>query len=531
MEKNSDAILWTIGLIAVAVFTFGCQKSVSEPQEKIAKATIAFQEGSGEVNSKAPEFSLTATDGSQVSLSSFRGKPVYINFFTTWCPICEEEQDELNRVANATKGNVQFIGISMKENLQPVAEYAKRNNVPYPIAADTNGSVSRKYFTIGQPVHFFIDSNGIIRNRISGPASYERLIGELEKISSPSAVAEVTASAAEEEVKVTNGVRHTISLEEIVDVLPPDRIPAIDNPKFVTAGEAKDWLDDDEIVVGLVVEEEARAYPVQIMTWHEIVNDEIKGKPVAITFCPLCDTGIGFERRINGEDVTFGTSGKLYNNNLLMYDRKTKSLWNQLGGKAVVGELTGYRLTIVPVEITTWARWKKLYPDTKVLARDTGNPRPYGVDPYGGYKDTEDVLFPVAAKDNRLFGKARIQGIEFNNKYKAYDEESIRKDVLLNDEFNGGGLLVVADPATSAVKIFDRNIGMANVLEFKLVNGKIFDQSGGEWQLSGSKLKALSGELVNAELQQLPSIGAFWFSWVAQHPQTELWNPNRHKSA
>ncbi len=518
MEKNSDAILWAIGLIAVAVFTFGCQRSISEPQEKVVKAILSAQEGSGEINSKAPQFSLTSTGGATISLSSYSDKPVYLNFFTTWCPICGEEQPELNRASKAAP-EVQFLGISMRESLQAVSDYVKNHNVTYPVLLDSDGGISREYFTIGQPVHFFIDSKGVIRNRATGPVRYEQLITELQKISGAVAAESL---AEKEEAKVTNGVKHTIPLEDVVEVLPADRIPAIDNPKFITVAEAESWLDDDEFIVGLVLSGEAKAYPIQILTWHEIVNDEVASKAVAITFCPLCDTGIGFERRINGEAVTFGTSGKLYNNNLLLHDRKTKSLWNQLGGKAVAGELTGYRLTIVPVEMTTWARWKKLYPDTKVLSRDTGNPRPYGVDPYGGYKDTEDVLFPVTAKDSRLFGKARIQGIEFNGKYKAYDEESIRKAGLLNDEFESKKLLVVADLETSAIKIFDRNLVSA-VLEFKLVNGKLFDQSGGEWQINGLSLKAVSGELKNAELQQLPSIGAFWFSWVAQHPQTELW--------
>lgn len=515
--KGFAAISILAALTAVILLS-GCQKSPGEAQEKITKTFASLQEGSGEINSKAPQFSLTATDGNTVSIGSYSGKPVYINFFTTWCPVCNEEQPGLNRASKAAP-EVQFLGISMRESMRPVVEYSQKHNVSYPVLLDSDGSVSRKYFTIGQPVHFFIDSEGIIRNRVTGPVRYEQLITELQKISGAVAAESL---AEKEEAKITNGVKHTIPLDEIVGVLPQDRIPAIDSPKFVTASEAEKWLSDDEIILGLYLDGEARAYPEQIMTWHEIVNDEIEGKPVAITFCPLCDTGIGFERRINGETVTFGTSGKLYNNNLLMYDRKTKSLWNQLGGKAVVGELTGYRLTIVPVETTTWARWKKLYPDTKVLSRETGHVRPYGTDPYGGYKESEGTLFPVSAKDERLFAKARIQGIEANGKYKAYDEESIRKVGLLNDEFEGKQLLIIADPETAAVKLFDRSIG-AKAMKFNLSSGKLLDQNGGEWQVSGSSLKAISGELKNAELQQLPSIGAFWFSWAAQHPETELW--------
>ncbi|MBI2140837.1 DUF3179 domain-containing protein [Candidatus Woesearchaeota archaeon] len=515
--KGFAAIGIVAALMAV-ILASGCQKSPSEAQGKIAKTLAAFQEGSGEINSKAPQFSLTATDGTTVSIGSYSGKPAYINFFTTWCPICGEEQPDLNKAATEVK-DVQFIGVSIREDLETVSKYAKRHNISYVVAVDTDGSVSKKYFTIGQPVHFFIDSEGIIRNRITGPVNYELLTSELSKLTGST---RDIKEAEKDEAKVTNGVKHTIPLDEIVEVLPQDRIPAIDSPKFITAPEAENWLNNDEIVLGLYLDGEARAYPEQIMTWHEIVNDEVRGKPLAITFCPLCDTGIAFERRINGETVTFGTSGKLYNNNLLMYDRKTKTLWNQLTGKGAVGELAGQKLAVVPIETTTWARWKKLYPETKVLSRDTGHARPYGTDPYGGYKDSEGTLFPVAVKDERLFAKARIQGIELNGKYKAYNEESILTVGLLNDNFEGRELLVIADPETAAVKLFDRSIG-TKVMRFNLSSGKLLDQTGGEWQVSGSSLKAVSGELKNAEIQQLPSIGAFWFSWAAQHPETELW--------
>lgn len=512
------AAIGIVAALTAVILASGCQKGSGEAQEKITKTLAALQEGSGEINSKAPQFSLTATDGTTVSIGNYSGKPVYINFFTTWCPICSEEQSTLNRVFGETQNNVQFIGISMREGLQPVVDYAKKHSVSYPVLLDGDGSVSRRYFTTGQPVHFFIDEEGVIRGRMTGPVSYEQLVTELSKIS-----AAATAKTAEKtEIKTTNGVKHTIPLEDIVEVLPPDRIPSIDNPKFISAAEADKWLSEDEIVLGIFFADEARAYPAQIMTWHEIVNDEVHGKPLAITFCPLCDTGIAFERRINGETVTFGTSGKLYNNNLLMYDRKTKTLWNQLAGKAVMGELAGQKLTVVPIETTTWARWKMAYPDTKVLSRDTGHARPYGTDPYGGYKNSEDTLFPVAVKDDRLFAKARIQGIELNGKYKAYDEESILKVGLLNDKFGARELLVIADPETAAVKLFDRSMG-TKVIEFKLSSGKLLDQMGGEWQVGSSSLKAVSGELEKAELQQLPSVGAFWFSWAAQHPQTELW--------
>ncbi len=271
--KGYAAIGIVAALMAV-ILASGCQKSPGEAQEKIAKTLAALQEGSGEINSKAPQFSLTATDGTTVSIGSYSdtGKPVYINFFTTWCPICSEEQSALNRVFGETRNNVQFIGISMRESLRPVVEYSQKHNVSYPVLLDSDGSVSRRYFATGQPVHFFIDSESIIRNRITGPVNYELLTSELSKLTGS---ATATKEAEKDEAKVTNGVKHTIPLDEIVEVLPQDRIPAIDSPKFITASEAENWLSNDEIVLGLYLDGEARAYPEQIMTWHEIVNDEV----------------------------------------------------------------------------------------------------------------------------------------------------------------------------------------------------------------------------------------------------------------
>ncbi|MBI2580833.1 TlpA family protein disulfide reductase, partial [Candidatus Woesearchaeota archaeon] len=220
--KGYAAIGIVAALMAV-ILASGCQKSPGEAQEKIAKTLAALQEGSGEINSKAPQFSLTATDGTTVSIGSYSdtGKPVYINFFTTWCPICVEEQPDLNKAATEVK-DVQFIGVSIKEEAAAVDDYAKKLNVPYPVLADTNGSVSKKYFIIGQPVHFFIDSEGIIRNRITGPVNYELLASELSKLTGSTTDIK---EAEKDEAKVTNGVKHTIPLDEIVEVLPQDRIP------------------------------------------------------------------------------------------------------------------------------------------------------------------------------------------------------------------------------------------------------------------------------------------------------------------
>ena len=166
---------------------------------------------------------------------------------------------------------------------------------------------------------------------------------------------------------------------------PPDGIPPIDNPIFETVDEADGWLGDDELVVALKRGESVRIYPLDILVWHEIVNDTVAGDPVLITYCPLCGSAIAFSREIDGQAVEFGTSGKLYNSNLIMYDRLTETYWTQIGGKAVIGELTGKELEPVSINTVTWGVWKVLHPDAEVLSRDTGFSRRYGQDPYGNY--------------------------------------------------------------------------------------------------------------------------------------------------
>ena len=153
---------------------------------------------------------------------------------------------------------------------------------------------------------------------------------------------------------------------------PPDGIPSIDNPNYVSVIEADAWLSDDELVVLIERSGVTRIYPLQVLVWHEIVNDTIAGEPILVTYCPLCGSVIAFVREINGQAVEFGTSGKLYNSNLIMYDRLTETYWSQIGGRAVIGELTGQRLELVAAQTVFWGEWKNLRPEAEVLSRDTG---------------------------------------------------------------------------------------------------------------------------------------------------------------
>jgi hypothetical protein len=300
---------------------------------------------------------------------------------------------------------------------------------------------------------------------------------------------------------------------ELITVLPPDRIPSIDRPKFESAGDASGWLGDD--IFGIAVSRDGvhRFYPYPIMVWHEIVNDEIAGKPVAITYCPLCATGIGFDPVVGGRRLTFGTSGKLRNSDLVMYDRETRTLWQQATHEAIQGPLLGTELNTVPVDTVKFGDWKALHPDTRVLSRDTGHPRDYGREPYSGYYTSAEVMFPLSNRDDRLHPKAIVYGVEVNGSSKAYPLEEVRRAGLANDSLGGKPLLLLHDAALDVARIYERPGGAG----FRLEGGKLRDDGGAEWALNEGAL--VSGD---RRLEPLAADHAFWFSWASFHPGTEL---------
>jgi len=211
---------------------------------------------------------------------------------------------------------------------------------------------------------------------------------------------------------------------------PPDGIPPIDDPKFISVSAADAWLNDVEPVLVVDVDGDVRAYPIQIMMWHEIVNDTVGGLPLAVTYCPLCNSAISFERVVRGVETTFGTSGSLYNANLVMYDRATESLWNQLDGRAVIGVLTGDVLTQYPSVTMSWSTFKEARPDGKVLDKDqTGATRRYGTNPYTGLDDPNGQPFLFNGDvDVRAKAMQRIVAIENENAAAAWTIDFLSGD-------------------------------------------------------------------------------------------------------
>lgn len=338
---------------------------------------------------------------------------------------------------------------------------------------------------------------------------------ESENVSSP----EDLGVSVPEGIMVTNGLKHIVPLDKIKSGGPPkDGIPSIDNPKFAPVSESQ-FVPDTTFVIGLDINGEKRAYPLFIMVWHEIVNDSVGGVPVAVTYCPLCFTNQVFERVIDGKEVEFGTSGKLYNSNLVMYDRLTDSYWSQALGVAITGELTGYELKRIPFDVISWADWKTLHPDTLVLTTETGHIRSYGVDPYGDYYTDPRILFPVEHEDDRMHPKELILGFHESDVYKAYKQDDVESAIVINDIFNNKPMMLVSLFSGDS-RAFDRTVN-DKVLTFDFVDNVIIDlESKSKWNYDGV---ATSGSMEGIQLVRLPFNPGFWFQWVAFHPDTEVY--------
>jgi hypothetical protein len=275
----------------------------------------------------------------------------------------------------------------------------------------------------------------------------------------------------------------TIPVAKILSGGPPrDGIPSIDKPRFMSPAKA-DYLNPDDRVLGITFEGESRAYPIRILNWHEIVNDEIKGKAVAVTYCPLCGSGIVYSADIDGKAHKFGVSGLLYNSDVLLYDRETETLWSQILSKGISGELVNKKLKVIPSSHTSWKTWKSKHPDTRVLSNKTGFARDYKRSPYGSYDNNVSTYFPVEFKSKRYHPKERVLGVTLNGKHKVYpfSELAKNKGTVLYDNFGGKQLKLVFDVENR--------------------DGQIKDSSG----------------------KILTSVNTFWFAWYAFHPDGEIY--------
>lgn len=331
----------------------------------------------------------------------------------------------------------------------------------------------------------------------------------------------------------TDWSQATIDLSELRRGLstadPRDGIPPIDAPELETVAEASAWLDDREPVALAEAGGETRAYPLRILTWHEIVNDELGGLPVAITYCPLCNSAVGFEREVDGQMLRFGVSGLLRNSDLVMWDRQTESLWQQITGEGIVGELAGKQLAFVPVTIVSWKTFREQYPDATVLSRETGFERSYGTNPYDFYDSSSRPFLYSGEVDDRYPAMERVLAVVVNETNKAYPFSLISAEGVANDEVAGEPIVVFWGDEDTASALSDPEIAEGRAVGTgaaysRTVNGQVltFRQAGGDrfedsetgttWDLLGN---AVAGPLAGERLEPVISDTPLWFAWAA----------------
>ena len=338
---------------------------------------------------------------------------------------------------------------------------------------------------------------------------------------------------------VTDFTNASIEFSEIMSGGPPkDGIPSIDDPKFINNAEAAEWLGENEPVIALAIGDSARAYPLQILTWHEIVNDTVGGMPVSVTFCPLCNASIVFNRTIDGTVYDFGTTGRLRRSDMVMYDRQTESWWQQFTGEGIVGEMNGVFMEQVPSHIVSFDSFKRTYPDGEVLSRETGTSRSYGRNPYEGYDDINSSPFLFRGKtDDRLPPMERVLALNKNDSTLLFGLSTLKDKPVINTEFAATPVTVFSfesmNSALDKARISEsRLIPSAAIyraviddkkLSFALKDGAAVDnETGSVWNIFGI---AESGPLAGKKLEQLDKGVHFAFAWFAFDPQAEVFKP------
>jgi len=308
-----------------------------------------------------------------------------------------------------------------------------------------------------------------------------------------------------------------------------DGIPALFEPEFVAADAVGSYLHNNYLVLGLRVGDEMRAYPHAILNWHEIINDTIGAKKIAVTYCPLTGSGIALNRMANGQETTFRVSGLLYNSNLIPYDRLTRSYWSQMKMISIAGEMVRTEFDFVPLIETTWGEWKKMYPETVVVSENTEISRNYDRYPYGDYTSSAALIFPVSHLDNRLHRKSRVHGIIVNGSSLAFEIGAFPYDMdTINHEFAGASIITAGSSNRNIAVSYERTLNDGTVLDFNEYENDEFPsvimtdlKTESKWDLTGL---CIDGELKGMTLKPVLSFISYWFAWVVFYPDVELYS-------
>ena len=361
--------------------------------------------------------------------------------------------------------------------------------------------------------------------------------------SEPTDTGSVATDVADSGPDTVNGVEVPVPQSDLRRGAAKDAIPAIVDPEF-----AEDWsglevdvgsgfgggntseprLSEGHRVIAVERDGEARAYPLRVLNWHEIVNDDFGG-PLLVTYCPLCGSGVTAVRTVEGEETVFGVSGLLFRNALVMYDEKTESLWSQIAAAAIQGEKVGTALELVPSALTTWGEFRQQYPDGSVLlpppesSTVTGrnSTRNYNRNPYAGYESSEQIGISGSFDDDRLHPKTMVVGVEHGGVSRAYPLDAVQRAGVVNDEI-GGLPVVVAATESGTLVAYVREVD-GTTLTFTRENEESLAADGSRWRLLSGR--AVDGPHEGSRLQQANTVAQeFYFSWVNFHPETEIWS-------
>jgi hypothetical protein len=332
-----------------------------------------------------------------------------------------------------------------------------------------------------------------------------------------------------------------VPLGEIQASVPRDAIPSIDDPIFEPLSAAREWMDGRAPVIALDIDGDARAYPLSILLWHEIVNDEVGGRPVVVTFCPLCHASLVYDRILDGTERHFGNTGSLRFSDMVMYDRATESWWQQATGRAIIGGLTGAALEFLPSQVLSLNAFEAAYPEGTVLSRETGHERPYGDNPFLGYGDAEERPFRFdGAIDGRLAPKERVVTVGSpETEAIAFSYFDLAESGVAEETLEGQPIVVLWAPGTAdsfdapVIGLGD-DIGSAGVFS-PIVDGRelVFVrhdddvrlrdlETDSTWSVTG---RAIDGALEGTQLERVLHGDHFWFSWAAFTPETRVWQP------
>ncbi len=302
-------------------------------------------------------------------------------------------------------------------------------------------------------------------------------------------------------------------------------IPSINTPKYISVNNANLSLENkDHVFVVFIPESEPRIYPQKIMVWHEIVNDYVNGQTYAITYSPISGSMAAYSTTLNGINLILDNEGKLYNNNSILIDRNTGSLWSQMLGMAFDGPLKGKGLAHIPAWWTTWAKAKEMYPNALVLASPQGSKKPYGRDPYGSYLkkgtyyDNEYIFYPLTYKNKNIHPKNKVLGIEIDGLPLVIDEAYVKEKKVVNFFFGPHPLIALFDTRLDIVRVFERRVWEDQLLFVTSSDGLLMDiETKTIWNYDG---QAISGNLKNASMEEIFGINSFWFSWYTFHPES-----------